>query len=275
MAVVTISSEMGSGGPEIGTALAQRLGYRYVDREVISQAARQYGLVEARLADLDERKPTLFQRFDAETRRYTLGTQAALCELAQQDNVVLMGRGGQWLLRGIPHVLRVRVTAPFEDRVHRLAAKRVPQAASATPPRALVDMVRQDDAGRAGRTRYLYDIDINDPTLYDVLINTTTLTVEAAVDLLETLLRHSDLATTEASRRLVADRALAARVEMTLATHPKTRKARITVEAEDGVVTLEAATDLTDASAVARDISGVRDVRARPREIPPVPPFVA
>lgn len=275
MAVVTISSEMGSGGPEIGAALAQRLGYRYVDREVISQAARQYGLVEARLADLDERKPTLFQRFDAETRRYTLGTQAALCELAQQDNVVLMGRGGQWLLRGIPHVLRVRVTAPFEDRVHRLAAKRVPQAASATPPRALVEMVRQDDAGRAGRTRYLYDIDINDPTLYDVLINTTTLTVEAAVDLLETLLRHSDLATTEASRRLVADRALAARVEMTLATHPKTRKARITVEAEDGVVTLEAAADLADASAVARDVPGVRDVRARPREIPPVPPFVA
>jgi cytidylate kinase len=275
MAVVTISSEMGSGGPEIGAALAQRLGYRYVDREVISQAARQYGLVEARLADLDERKPTLFQRFDAETRRYTLGTQAALCELAQQDDVVLMGRGGQWLLRGIPHVLRVRVTAPFEDRVHRLAAKRVPQAASATPPRALVEMVRQDDAGRAGRTRYLYDIDINDPTLYDVLINTTILTVEAAVDLLETLLRHSDLATTEASRRLVADRALGARVEMTLATHQKTRKARITVEAEDGVVTLEAATDLTDASAVARDVPGVRDVRARPREIPPVPPFVA
>lgn len=275
MAVVTISSEMGSGGPEIGAALAQRLGYRYVDREVISQAARQYGLVEARLADLDERKPTLFQRFDAETRRYTLGTQAALCELAQQDDVVLMGRGGQWLLRGIPHVLRVRVTAPFDDRVHRLAAKRVPQAASATPPRALVEMVRQDDAGRAGRTRYLYDIDINDPTLYDVLINTTTLTAEAAVDLLETLLRHSDLATTEASRRLVADRALAARVEMILATHPKTRKARIAVEAEDGVVTLEAAADLADASAVARDVPGVRDVRARPREIPPIPPFVA
>ena len=46
MPIVTIAHETGSGGPEIGTALAQRLGYRYVDREMISEAARQYGVVE-------------------------------------------------------------------------------------------------------------------------------------------------------------------------------------------------------------------------------------
>src|SRR5919197_6242242 len=119
MAVVTISSELGSGAPTIGMALAQRLRYRFIDREVITEAAHRYGLLEAKLVELDERKPSLVQRFDVETRRYILGTQAALCEFAEADNVVLMGRGGQWLLRGIPHVLRVRVTAPFEQRVRQ------------------------------------------------------------------------------------------------------------------------------------------------------------
>src|SRR5262249_43198078 len=153
--------------------------YRFVDREVISEAARRYGLVEAKLAGLDERKPSLFQRFDTETRRYVVGTQAALCAYAQEDNAVLMGRGGQWLLRGIPHVLRVRVTAPLDIRVQRLAEQGGRQSL-----RTVLDAVRQDDAGRAGRTRYLYGIEIDDASLYDVVINTATLTVDTAVDML-------------------------------------------------------------------------------------------
>ncbi len=274
MAVVTISSEIGSGGPEIGNALAKRMGYRYADREVITEAARRYGLAEDKLADLDERKPSLFQRLATETRRYTLGTQAALCDFATSDNVVLMGRGGQWLLRGIPHVLRLRVTAPFELRVKRLAEKHARDGRGGSH-RSLVDLVRQDDAGRAGRTRYLYDIDIYDPSLYDVLINTTALSIDAAVDSLVPILRSPGFATTDAGSRLVADRTLAVKVEVTLATHAKTRKLRLVVESTDGIVTLESTSDLSDAVAVARDIPGVRGVRTRQREVPPISPFPA
>jgi cytidylate kinase len=269
MAVVTISSEMGSGAPEIGALLAKRLGYRLVDREVITEAARRYDLREAKLADLDERKPSLFQRFDVETRRYILGTHAALCEFAEGDNVVLMGRGGQWLLRTIPHVLRVRVVAPFEDRVDRLARR----AGRDTPPRALVDLVRRDDAGRAGRTRYLYDVDIDDPALYDVVINTATLTVESAVDLLAALLRRQELATTPVGQTQVANRSLAARVEVALATDAKTRKLVINVQADNGVVTLEGTSDLGHATMVARKVPGVAQVRARQTEPTSIPSF--
>src|ERR1700758_2215656 len=123
MAIVTISHEMGAGGPEIGAALAQRLGYRCVDQELISEAAHRYGLLEEKLSSLDESKPSLFERFDAETRRYITVLQTALYEFAEKDRVVLMGRAGQWLLRGIPHVLRVRVMAPFDLRVKRLGKK--------------------------------------------------------------------------------------------------------------------------------------------------------
>ena len=47
MAIIVISHQMGAGGPEIGTALAQRLGYRYVNQELLLDAARRYGLAEA------------------------------------------------------------------------------------------------------------------------------------------------------------------------------------------------------------------------------------
>src|SRR5712691_9500778 len=121
--IITVSHQMGTGGPEIGMALAKRLGYRYVDQDLISDAARRYGLLEEKLSHLDESKPSLFERFDVETRRYITVIQTALLEFAEADSIVQMGRGGQWLLRGIPHVLRVRIMAPFEQRVKRLAEK--------------------------------------------------------------------------------------------------------------------------------------------------------
>src|SRR6266851_105191 len=224
MAIVTMSHEIGAGGPDIGQQLASRLGYRYVDQDLVANAAQRYGLLEEKLAHLDESKPSLFERFDAETRRYITVIQTALYDFAEQDNVVLMGRGGQWLLRGIPHVLRVRVMAPFDVRVKRMTKK---------------------------------------------------LSMGAAVGLLAGVVGQPELATTPASAQLVADRSLASRVQVALATHPETRKYRITVEARSGVVTLEGTAAMDEAMDVARSVEGVRDVKARQVDIPPIPPFVA
>ena len=275
MAIVTISHEMGAGGPESGTALAQRLGYRFVDQELISEAARRYGLLEEKLSHLDETKPSLFERFDTETRRYITVIQTVLFEFAEGDNVVLMGRGGQWLLRGIPHVLRIRVMAPFDLRVKRLLKKMSGQIGEGANPRTITEMVRRDDAEKSGRMRYLYEVDLRDPALYDLVINTEKLTTEAAVELLSGLVRRAELATTSAGSQLVADRALASRVQVALATHPETRKFRITVEAKQAVVTLEGTSALDQAVEVARGVAGVVEVKPQQVEIPPIPPFVA
>ena len=275
MAIVTISFAMGAGGPEIGSTLAGRLGYRYVDHELISEAAHRYGLVEDRLAHLSDAKPSLFERFDIETRRYITVIQSVLFEFAAADNVVLMGRGGQWLLRGIPHVLRVRVTAPFEARVKRLTERLSAQTGDQVTSRGVTQMVRRDDDQRLGRMRYLYEADLRDPALYDLVLSTERLTTEAAVQVLAALAGRPELAPSPAARQLVADRTLASRVQVALVTHPDTRKYRIEVEAQEGVVTLESATALDAALGVAREVPGVREVRARLVEIPPIPPFVA
>ena len=201
MAIIVISHEMGAGGPEIGQLLAQKLGYRYVDQELIQDAAHRYGLLEEKLSHLDESKPSLFERFDAETRRYITVIQTALYEFAEQDNVILVGRGGQWLLRGIPHVIRLRVMAPFELRVKRLAKKLSGQMGEQTNQRTVIDMVRRDDMEKVGRMRYLYDVDWGDPSLYDLVLNTEKLTMEAAVEVMAGLVRRPELAATEEGKR--------------------------------------------------------------------------
>ena len=276
MAIITISHQMGTGGPEIGMALAKRLDYRYVDQDLISDAARRYGCVEERLSHLDESKPSLFERFDVETRRYITVIQTALLEFAETDDIVLMGRGGQWLLRGIPHVLRVRITERFEPRV-RNWVRRTAQLTGETPnQRAATEFVRRDDNDRAGRMKYLYEVDISDPALYDVTLNAEKVSLDAAVQLIEGLVRRPEFQTTDTARGIVASRTLASRVQVALATHPETRKHRITVEATEGVVILEGATGALDhAVEVARSVPGVHAVRTRQVEIPPIPPFVA
>ena len=302
MAIITMSHEIGAGGPEIGQQLADRLGYRYVDQDLVSNAAQKYGLLEEKLSHLDESKPSLFERFDAETRRYITVIQTALYDFAEQDNVVLMGRGGQWLplgiqrrgasgsgprsdrgllqfgqwlLRGIPHVLRVRIMAPFDVRVKRLSKKLAGPMGEQTNPRTVSDLVRRDDAEKAGRMRYLYEVNITDPALYDLVINTEKLMIAAVVGLLAGVVGQSELAATPASSQLVADRSLASRVQVALATHPETRKYRISVEARTGVVTLEGTAVMDEAMDVARGVDGVREVKARQMEMPPIPPFVA
>jgi cytidylate kinase len=275
MAIITMSHQMGAGGPEIGMALGQRLGFHYVDQELLSDAVRRYGVAEEKLSHLDETKPTLFERFDTETRHYITVLQTTLLEFAEADNVVVMGRGGQWLLRGIPHVLRVRIIAPFEQRVRRWI-KRTTELTGETPnQRAVVDLIRRDDGDKSGRMRYLYEVDLADPTLYELVVNTEKLKCEAVVEMIERVVSRPEMAITDVGRRVVASRALASRVQVALATHADTRRYRISVEAEDGVVTLEGTAALDRAVEVARKVAGVVQVKTQQVDIPPIPPFVA
>jgi cytidylate kinase len=275
MAILTISHEMGSGGAEIGMALATRLGYTYVDNEELLGRAQRYGLAEERLARLVEDRPSWVERFDAETRRCILALQAVLYEFAQADNVVLIGGGGQWLLRGVPHALRTRIVAPFPERVTRLTATLSAQGRERVTPKTVAQFIRRDDIQKAARMRYLFDADVKDPSLYDVLINTAAFSRAAAVQLLADLALRPEFASTDAARELVADRVVASQVEVALAGHPDMRRYRIDVESTRGLVTLElpAGVDPDVAVAVARGVTGVQDVKLRIAELPVATPF--
>ena len=204
-----------------------------------------------------------------------MALQVALYEFAQDDDVVLMGGGGQWLLRGVPHALRTRIVAPFPERVTRLTATLSAQGHERVTPKTVAQFIRRDDIQKAARMRYLFDVDLKEPGLYDVLINTAILSRKTAVDLLADVARRPDFSTTETGRQLVADRALASQVEVVLAGHPDMRRRAIGVEASHGVVTLElpSGADPEVALAVARGVTGVQNVTLRIAEIPIVSSF--
>ena len=265
MAILTISQEMGSGGAEIGLTVATRLGYTYVDNEELLGRAQRYGLAGDRLARLVEDRPSWVERFDAETRRCIMALQVVLYEFAQADDVVLMGGGGQWLLRGVPHALRTRIVAPFPERVTRLTATLSAQGQERVTPKTVAQFIRRDDIQKTARMRYLFDVDLKDPGLYDVHINTAVLSRGAAVDLLAGMARQPEFSTTDVGRQLVADRALASQVEIALAGHRDLRRRGIGVESRHGVVTLElpSGADPEVARAVARGVTGVQNVTLR------------
>jgi hypothetical protein len=119
--------------------------------------------------------------------------------------------------------------APFDLRVKHLGKRLSGQTGEHTNPRMVHDMARRDDTEKAGRM--LYEVDVRDPALYDLVINTEKLSIDAAVELIAGVLQRPDMAATPASQQIVADRALASRVQVALEGNPETRRHRITVEA--------------------------------------------
>jgi hypothetical protein len=134
-------------------------------------------------------------------------------------------------------------------------------------------MVRRSDQEKHGRIRYLYDVNWGDAALYDMVLNTEKLSVEAGVGAIAGLVRG--LVATEESLQQVRDRALSSRVRAALAAHPDTRKYRLSVEADRGLIRLEGTAALERAAEVARTVPGVVDVKGQLLEVPPIPPFVA
>src|SRR5450759_4919390 len=121
MAILTISREYGSGGREIGQAVAKLMGYAYINKEDILADIRRDGPKwEQSVKDLDEHCPSVWEKYDWSFRGFAALIQSHLLEHALANNVVIMGRGGNFLLKDIPHVYRIRVIAPMDIRIEHI-----------------------------------------------------------------------------------------------------------------------------------------------------------
>lgn len=159
-------------------AAAERLGYRVVWRDLINQAARRSGAPEAALMEFDE-LGLLGMRMSARaSKAYREAVQAVMLELAAEDNVVIVGRAGQVILRDQPRVLHVRVTAPPDVRAQRVAET------DGIPIQAAAARVSASDDYRRRYLRRFYHVRWDDPDLYDLVINTARVSVPAAAELI-------------------------------------------------------------------------------------------
>ncbi len=137
--IVTISRQMASGGAYIGHLLAQQLGYKYVEREVLHEAARELGVDISELSRHEERRTGFIESL---MKSFVYGTPEAsyvpparrpiydqelfeteskiIAAIAEKYNAVIVGRGGYFMLRGQANVVNVLIHAPMDFRVKRL-----------------------------------------------------------------------------------------------------------------------------------------------------------
>ena len=196
--VVCISHATGSGGSEVGRLVAERLGFRYVDEDIIAQAAAKGGVDPGDLADEERRKSWLARALD-EFGRGASGEAWALLgpmppapgqassgeelralireaieETAAQGKAVIVAHAASHAIGRREEALRVLVTASAGTRAARLCeAEKLEEAAASRA-------VKDADAARADYLRRFHDVDDEQPTHYDLVVNTDQLSLEQA-----------------------------------------------------------------------------------------------
>jgi CMP/dCMP kinase len=196
--VIAVSRQFGSGGAWIGRALAQRLGFRYADREILAEAARELKMEADDLEPLEERSASLWERVGS---LFALGApdtpfipptispvsesqlfaveQQVIKTIAAHGNAVIVGRGAPHILGGSRDVLRVFLHAPLQDRIT------LGMAEYGFSDRAEAERVlRESDAARANFIKSLTGKSWCDATLYDVTLDTGVVGLEQAVEIL-------------------------------------------------------------------------------------------
>jgi hypothetical protein len=206
--VVCISLTTAALGEQIGQLVAERLSFRYVDEQVIERAAQLARVDPALVAAVERRQPLLralmeklaaardligpalavgapvFTGFPerqvhhAKPDDLRLLIRAAIHELAGHGQAVIVAHAASMMLANRPDVVRVLVTASAETRARRLVA------AQGIAAEAAAEAIAASDRNRRDYFRLFYDIAQEQPTHYDLVVNTDVLTPEQAAEVI-------------------------------------------------------------------------------------------
>jgi cytidylate kinase len=208
MSIITISRGSYSRGKEVAEIAARKLGYQCIARDdVIDEASDEFNIPEIKLVRAIHDAPSILSRFTYGQERFVAYFQSALLEHLKKDNAVYHGLAGHFFLKGLSHVLKVRIIADMEDRV------RVEMEREKISEKEAYQVLKKDDEERARWSRHLYGIDTTDPSLYDLVIHIKTITAEDAADIICHTVGLSHFRTTPETERAMSDLALSARVK--------------------------------------------------------------
>lgn len=208
MTVITISRQYGSKGTVIAERVCKLVGYKFIDKQIIVQAANEAGVPGGRVVEFNEQH-SLMRSFvdrllypgshvvaqvmvtsggDNENGRLTVEeldkaeclnlVRSAIHAAYQEGNAVIVGRGGQAVLQTMPGVLHVRTVAPMPTRLLNIQ-----QQFNVGLEEAYRLAVRQDKK-TAGYLAQVFGIEIVDPMLYHLVINTGKFSVEQAAQMI-------------------------------------------------------------------------------------------
>jgi cytidylate kinase len=203
MPVITISRQYASGGGEVAQIVAQQLNAMLLDRELIYEVAQRLGLPEDVISEHEERGETIIARLvsalrvsypdslslpditetpgdfpDLSNRALVQVTEQVMQQAATNDDVVIVGRGSQFVLRNHPRAVHVHVYAPFDIRLQAVMTEQSVNRQEAER------IVRDFDGARARYARHFYHADWQAPQNYHLLVNCGTLDRNVAADLI-------------------------------------------------------------------------------------------
>ena len=192
--IVTIDREFGSGGHEVGRRLAERLGIKFYDEELIARAAANTGYHEEYIKENDEKAPdysvsSLFTGVDMfQTSPFARIQEAEfriIREIAAEESCVIIGRAADYILSNERHV-SVFIFAPIEERIKRnLAVAKTKFPDENLDEYGMERKVKQVDKQRRKYYEFYTDNKWGGRDVYDLLINTSRAGVEGAVDIIE------------------------------------------------------------------------------------------
>ena len=177
MYFVTFSEMIGTNGKKIASQVASRLNYTFYGEEELAKAAKEMGFLSD-IKQLDEKSPAFFERFFSEKPKIHFDRlQALIYEVAKNGNAVFFGRGSPMLLKSFGCALHVLVTGSMAKRIQRVMDERK------VTREVAAKLIERSDHDKRGFARFAFEEDWLNPHLYDLIINTDKLSVEAAVEM--------------------------------------------------------------------------------------------
>ena len=194
--VITVGRQYGSGGREIGTMLAEKLGIAYYDDMLLKEPAKESGLCEDLFRSFDERPKSFLYSVAMDPYSFSmnhvmpkgsieqqvyLATYDTIKKLADKGPCVLIGRCADYALKDRDDVINLFITAPLENRIERVARRN-----GITRDEAK-ERIKRTDKSRASYYNYYSSKDWGDAKSYDLCIDSSLLGIEGTVELLEKL----------------------------------------------------------------------------------------
>jgi cytidylate kinase len=182
--MICVSRQYGARGAEMGRLVAEQLGFRFYSQELIHDVAQEAQVRDQLIESLDERVQDsisswvsgLIKRGVFAPSDYLRNLSKVVLTLGRHGKGVIVGRGAHFLLDP-QATLRVRVIAPLEVRVARIAAR------DALGPDEARAKIQRIDGERMAFNKQHYGADIGDPSHYDLILNAGTLGIDGAAEL--------------------------------------------------------------------------------------------
>ena len=229
MFVISISRGSLRIASKLAEGLKEKLGGKVITREDVIKAAEKYSIHETGIKQdhiLRQHVPGFWERYSKAREHYLTCFKAALIDFALEGSIIYHGNLAQLLMKDIPYALRVRVNAPQEDRIKELMKE---ENVSEEDAKARINTI---DTQRKQWTQFLYDVDVQNPILFDMVLNFHKLTVQDAVELVASEVAKKQFQPDEASIKKLKDVHLATVVHTYLMHSPDTYSLDLDIHAD-------------------------------------------